>query len=328
MTNIFKSLITLSAVIVVSLVMYDILNLLDIAMLFMIPILFSALHCTKIEVIFISIVSIVLFDVLFILPRFDISVHDTNHLISFAIMFIIGQIVYKLTTNATLIKELEISKKIENTLLESLSHELKTPLAVIIGSSSTLLNKDIILSQKNQKELLEHIEKNAQDMDSLITNLISSAKLTNGILNIKKGFCDIEDIIGSALVKTKREELILYENDGEIKIIIANAILIEQAVINLLDNAFKYGYDVEIDTSANELGVTINVSNKGAMPTKLEIQNALKPFCRLSNSRSQRGLGLGLHVVKLIAEIHGGKLELNIDNARFIATLYLPKELS
>jgi len=325
--KLIQSVVILVVTTVVSLWLYDVLNLLNIAMFFMIPILFSALHNKKNEVTMVSIISIILFDVLFIPPRFEIMVHDTNYLISFIIMFIIGQIVYKLAKNASLAKELEISKKIEDTLLESLSHELRTPLAAISGCSSSLLNSDLKLSLEDQNELIENIDKNAEDMDKLITNLINSAKLTNGVLNIKREFCDIQDIIGSALIKTEKEKLATYTNISDIPIIGANAILIEQAIINLLDNAFKYGYDVEVIVFTRALGVEIIVSNKGLIPTEHEIINASKPFCRLSNSKSHRGLGLGLHVAKLIAEIHGGQLTLSIDKIKFIANLYLPKNL-
>lgn len=322
-----QSFIILGFVTIFSWWLYDVLTMLNMAMFFMIPILFSALHNKQSEVIIISIISIAIFDFIFIPPRFKAVTHDANYWIGFMIMFIIGQIIYKLAKNAALAKELEISSKIQDTLLESLSHELRTPLAAISGSSSTLLNRELILSQEDRDELIENIDKNAEDMDKLITNLISSAKLTNGVLNIKQELCDIQDIIGSALIKTEKKTLATYSNSNDIPMISANAILIEQAIINLLDNSFKYGYDVEVKVVATVLGVEILVSNKGLIPAEREIASAIKPFCRLSNAKSQRGLGLGLHVVKLIGEIHGGSLTLSTDGIKFIAKLYLPKNL-
>lgn len=325
--KLIQSVVILVVTTGVSLWLYDFLNLLNIAMFFMIPILFSALYNRQSEVIVISIISITIFDFIFIPPSFELITHDANYLIGFVIMFAIGQIVSTLVKNANIAKELEISNKIQDTLLESLSHELRTPLAVIKGYSSSLLEQDFSLSNEERLEFIKNIDENAEDMNKLITNLINSAKLTNGILNIKREFCDIQDIIGSALIKTEKEKLAIYTNINDIPIISANAILIEQAIINLLDNAFKYGYDIEVIVSKNTLGVEIIVSNKGLIPTEQEMINALKPFCRLSNSKSHRGLGLGLHVVKLIAEIHGGKLTLSTDNTKFIASLYLPKNL-
>ncbi|MDD5372679.1 MAG: DUF4118 domain-containing protein [Sulfurimonas sp.] len=308
-----------------SLLFFDMLNLLNTAMLFMVPILFSALHNERKEVLFISLLSVLSFDVLFIPPRFSLTVADANYLISFIIMVVTGQMVSSLAKQAAIAKELEISEKIQDALLESLSHELRTPLAVIKGCSSGLLEQNLILSDKERIQLIETIDENAEDMEQLIHNLINSAKLKNGILHLKKDICDLEDIIGSALLKTEKEQTANFVISQNIPTIYANAIFIEQALINLLDNAFKYGFDVVVTVTEKPHGVLIIVSNQGTIPSVNELCEAIKPFVRLSNASSKRGLGLGLHVVQLIAEIHRGTLTLKSDNERFFAELFLPK---
>ncbi len=310
---------------IVSLFFFDTLNLLNTAMLFMVPILFSALHNERKEVLFISFLCVVSFDVFFIPPRFSLTVSDVNYLISFIIMIATGQMVATLAKQAAIAKELEISEKIQGALLESLSHELRTPLAVIKGCSSGLLEQNLILSDKERILLIETIDENAEDMEQLIHNLINSAKLKNGILHLKKDICDLEDIIGSALLKTEKEQTANFVISQNIPTIYANAIFIEQALINLLDNAFKYGFDVGVSVTEKPNGVLIVVSNQGTIPSMNELCEATKPFVRLSNASSKRGLGLGLHVVQLIAEIHGGTLTLKSENERFFAELFLPK---
>ncbi|MFA6195534.1 MAG: DUF4118 domain-containing protein [Sulfurimonas sp.] len=308
-----------------SLLFFDTLNLLNTAMLFMVPILFSALHNEKKEVFFISVLSVLSFDVLFIPPRFSLTVSDVNYLMSFTIMIAVGQIIAYLTKQAAIAKELEISEKIQDALLESLSHELRTPLAVIKGCSSGLLEKNLILNDKERTQLIETIDENAEDMEQLIHNLINSAKLKNGILHLKKDICDLEEIIGSALLKSEKEQTANFVLSQNIPTIYANAIFIEQALINLLDNAFKYGFDVGVSVSEKPDGVLIVVSNNGTIPSVDELNQATKAFVRLSNASSKRGLGLGLHVVQLIAEIHRGTLTLKSENERFFAELFLPK---
>lgn len=319
------SLIIVVIVTTIGLVFFNFLNLLNTAMLFMIPILFSAFYNDKKEVFIISLLSVLSFDILFIPPRFSLTVSDANYLLSFIIMIAIGQIVAHLVKQASIAKELEMSNKIQDTLLESLSHELRTPLAVIKGYSSSLLEQDLVLTDKERLEFIQNIDENAEDMDCLINNLISSAKLKNGILHIKKEVCDIEEIIGSVLIKIDKNELVNFTMTHNLPTVYGNAIFIEQALINLLDNAFKYGYDISITTSQLSHGIIIAVKNKGNVPSSYEVSNATKPFIRLSNSSSKRGLGLGLHVVQLITDIHKGTLSLKSESGEFVAELFLPK---
>lgn len=288
----FHSLIIVVIVTTIGLVFFDFSNLLNTAMLFMIPILFSAFYNERIEVFIISVISVLSFDILFIPPRFSITVSDLNYLLSFIIMIITGQIIAYLAKKASIVNEIEMSNKIQDTLLESLSHELRTPLAVIKGYSSSLLEQDLVLTEKERFEFIEAIDENAEDMECLINNLISSAKLKNGILNIKKEECDIEEIIGSTLVKVDKNELVSFNMTNDLPTISGNAILIEQAIINLLDNAFKYGFDISISLLTVPYGIEIIVKNKGEIPLKDELLNATKPFIRLSNAKNKRGLGL------------------------------------
>lgn len=319
------SLIIVVIVTTIGLVFFDFSNLLNTAMLFMIPILFSAFYNERKEVFIISMITVISFDILFIPPRFSFAVSDVNYLLSFIIMIVTGQIIAYLAKKASIAKELEMSTKIQDTLLQSLSHELKTPLAVIKGYSSSLLEQDLVLTENERLEFIKEIDNNAEDMECLINNLISSAKLKNGILNIKKEDCDIEEIVGSALVKIDKNELVSFNITNDLPNVFGNAILIEQAIINLLDNAFKYGFDISINLLVVPYGIEISVKNRGEIPLKDELLNATKPFTRLSNAKNKRGLGLGLHVVYLIAEIHKGKLSLKSQNDEFIAKLFLPK---
>ncbi|MDD5406129.1 MAG: DUF4118 domain-containing protein [Sulfurovaceae bacterium] len=321
----FQSLALTAFITIIALIFFDKINLINTAMLFMIPILFSALYNKSIEVFFISIIAVLFFNFLFIPPRFNLGVHDPNYIISFLIMIATGQMVSSLAKKATISKEHQMSQKIQDALLESLSHELRTPLAVIKGCSSILSEQRLILDDNERKNIIDTIDENTEDMEKHIGNLINSAKLKNGILQLKKELCDIEEIIGSALLKTEKEQVAFLKILDDIPLIYANAIFIEQAVINLLDNAFKYGYNVLLEVKEEPNGISVEVSNRGDVLSQSEISQATNAFTRLSNSNSKRGLGLGLHVVKLIAQIHNGALMLSSKNDRFYAKLFLPK---
>ncbi|TQV63237.1 MAG: PAS domain-containing sensor histidine kinase [Sulfurovum sp.] len=321
-----KSFSLLAFITTVSLLFIDKLNLLNIAMLFMIPILFSALYNEKIEVLILSIIAVGLFDVLFIPPRFKITVHDSNYILSFIIMIIIGQIIVSLAQKASKLQELEMSRQIQDALLKSLSHELRTPLSIIKGCSSVLLENALSINEKEKMSLLKTIDENTEEMEQHITNLINSAKLKNGQLHLKKDICDVEEIISTALLKTEKNNVFAsLDIDENISPIYANAIFIEQAIINLLDNAFKYGTDVKLIAKEEINAISIEVINSGDIPSQKEINEATQAFVRLSNSYTKRGLGLGLHVVKLIAQIHNASLLLSIKEKHFCAKLSFSK---
>ena len=323
----FQSLTLTAFITIIALMFFDKINLINTAMLFLIPILFSALYNTRMEVFLVSTVSILSFNILFIPPRFSIHVHDVNYFISFIIMIAIGQIVSYLVKQAAITKELKMSQKIQDAILESLSHELRTPLAVIKGSSSVLQEYNLILSKEEQKTIVKTIYDNSEDMEKHISNLINSAKLKNGILQIKKELCDIEEIAGSALIKTEKDQSASLDIEDDAPQIYGNAVFLEQAIVNLLDNAFKYGTDVKVNIKTYLDEIIIEVSNMGIIPSQQEISKATNAFTRLSNSHSKRGLGLGLHVVKLIAQIHNGRLVLDTNNNRFCAKLFLKQNI-
>lgn len=323
----FQSLALSAIITIIALIFFDELNLINIAMLFLIPILFSAFYNKSLEVLFVSIVVILCFNILFIPPRFSLHVYDANYFISFIIMIVIGQIVSSLVKKASIAKEHQMSQKIQDAILESLSHELRTPLAVIKGSSSVLQEYNLILSEDERTTIAKTIDDNSEDMEKHISNLINSAKLKNGVLQIKQELCDIEEIIGSALIKTEKDQSASLSIEDDVPQIYGSAIFLEQAIINLLDNAFKYGNDVTVNIKTYLDGIMIEVSNSGAIPSQQEILRATNAFTRLSNSHSKRGLGLGLHVVDLIAQIHNGKLTLTINNGRFCAKLFLKQNI-
>lgn len=293
----------------------------------MLPILFAALKNSQKEALFIALLSVVSFDLLFITPRFSFHVSDMKYLLSFAIMIIIGQMVSSLAKKAQITQELEMSKKIQDALLESLSHELRTPLAVIKGSSSGLLDHHLVIDPAERIRLIETIDENAEEMEQLISNLINSAKLKNGALTLKMEFCDIEELIGSALLKTEHDQTAKLTLPDNLPTIKGNPHFIEQAIINLLDNAFKYGVEVSLKATLHLDGVALLICNKSTILLPDEISHATSPFVRLSNASSKRGLGLGLHVVQLITDIHHGKLSLKSQNHTFCAELFLPKGL-
>ncbi|GEM_PF-1134809 len=299
------------------------LQLVNIGMIHLIPILYAAMHLGRRDTLMVSIASVLSFNFFFIPPTFTFAVHDVRYIFSFAIMIVVGQIVAWLGERAAIVKELETSERLQETLLGSLSHEMRTPLAAIMGASSGLLSEELDLNQEQKKELYLTIDNGAHRMQRLIDNLLDTARLQSGMLKLKMQECDICDLLGSALGKSENAFPATLNVEEKISSIYGDAILIEQALFNLLENAFKYGDAVNVTVEHDPQGIMIRICNTGSVPPAHEASMAWRAFSRLSNVRGEEGIGLGLYVAYRIVKMHGGSLETMSDGKQFCATMRL-----
>lgn len=317
----FLLLITLS---LISKFFSEELQLVNIGMIHLIPILYAAMRLGRRDTLIISLASVLSFDFFFIPPTLTFTVHDVRYIFSFAIMIIVGQIVSWLSARAAVAKELETSERLQETLLGSLSHELRTPLAAIMGASSGLLTEELDLNAEQKKALYQTIDDGAHRMQRLVDNLLDTARLQSGMLKLKIQECDILDLLGSALSKSENAFPATLSIEDGISSIQGDAVLIELSLYNLLENAFKYGDTVNVRVESDPQGVMIRICNTGSIPPAHEASKAWKAFSRLSNVRGEEGIGLGLYVAYSIAKMHGGSVETMSDGREFCATMRLP----
>ncbi|HZF69689.1 sensor histidine kinase [Sulfuricurvum sp.] len=302
----------------------DELQLVNIGMIHLIPILYAAMRLGRRDTLIVSLASVLSFNFFFIPPTLTFTVHDMRYLFSFTIMIAVGQIVSWLSIRAAIAKELETSERLQETLLGSLSHEIRTPLAAIMGASSGLLTEELDLNPEQKKELYSTIDNGAHRMQRLIDNLLDTARLQSGMLKLKRQECDISELLGSALSKTENTFPATLNIEKKISSIYGDAVLIEQALFNLLENAFKYGDTVTVAIGHDPDGVMIRICNTGSIPPAHEASMAWRAFSRLSNVRGEEGIGLGLYVAYRIAKMHGGSVETMSDGIQFCATMRLP----
>ncbi|HEX5329568.1 sensor histidine kinase [Sulfuricurvum sp.] len=300
------------------------LQLVNIGMIHLIPILYAAMRLGRRDTLIVSVASVLSFNFFFIPPTFTFTVHDIRYVFSFAIMIAVGQIVSWLSERASIAKELETSERLQETLLGSLSHELRTPLAAIMGASSGLLTEELDLNTEQKKELYRTIDEGASRMRRLIDNLLDTARLQSGVLKLKLQECDIPELLGSALSKTEHTFPATLSIHEKIASIQGDAVLIEQALFNLLENAFKYGDAVNVSVEHDPQGVVVRICNTGSIPPAHEASMAWKAFSRLSNVQGVAGIGLGLYVAYRIAAMHGGSVSTMSDGVQFCATMQLP----
>lgn len=213
---------------------------------------------------------------------------------------------------ATLLLE---SDKLKNTLFNSVSHELRTPLATIIGSALTLRDAAQHCSLEEKNELWDNIIDGAKRMVRVVTNLLDTARLEGGTLRLKNEWCDLQDIIGVALRQVEdqiKERQMQFDISPEVPIVRGDSQLLEQVMVNLLDNAFKYSpanSPVKIAVITDENKVQVSVADRGIGIPTADLSHVFDKFYRAKQSKKNtNGTGLGLSICRTIIEAHHGKI--------------------
>ncbi|MCE9618333.1 MAG: sensor histidine kinase KdpD [Planctomycetes bacterium] len=206
-------------------------------------------------------------------------------------------------------------ERLRSALLSSVSHDLRTPLAGIAGSASTLLADDLALDPRLRRELTQGIVDEAQRLNDLIGNLMFATRLESGI-EIRKEWTTIEEIVGTGLARhrealARRPFKTVIPRD--LPMIRGDPAMLSQVLFNLVDNALRYtddGTPIEISAWRTDNTVIVSVADQGS---GLEPAEFGKVFERLYRGRAARqgsrgGMGLGLTIAEGIVKIHGGRI--------------------
>ena len=205
------------------------------------------------------------------------------------------------------------TESVRNSLLNAVSHDLRTPLAVLVGASSSLADGSGTLSEDARRELAESIHDEAQRMSVLVNNLLDMARLESGHAEIKRQWSSLEELVGSVLTRfgdtvQGRVQVALAD---DLPLINVDPVLIEQVLANLMENAVKYTPPATpIDVAAHQIGgrVMVEVADRGPGIPQGEEAKLFDKFYRLKSESAQSGVGLGLAISKAIIVAHGGTI--------------------
>lgn len=267
-----------------------------------------------------AVLSAVIWNFFFIPPLFTFHIDHAEDVLMFLLYFIIALVnavltskIRKAETRARDREEKANTIKLYNTLLNSLSHELKTPIATILGAVDTLKENRDKLTSTDQNELLSEIDTASIRLNQQVENLLSMSRLESGTLKPKPDWSDVTELIHSVAqrviadehnVKIKiQENLPLFRLDGG---------LLEQVLYNLLKNAIQHtpvGTTIEIDISHTVNTCNIVISDNGPGFTQEEASKAFDKFYRSPDAKSG-GIGLGLSIVKGFIEALNGTIRL------------------
>jgi len=276
-----------------------------------------------------------IWDFFFIPPRFTIHVDTTEDTILLIMYFVIamisGVLTYKIRQiekAARLKEERANSVKLYNTILNSLSHELRTPIATIIGATDNLQSNQN-LSATNKEQLISEISKASLRLNQQVENLLNISRLESGHIKPKNDWCDIEELIYEVVRRVEENgsnRKIGVSINNNVPLCYLDKGMLEQVTYNLLNNAIihtdsKTKIDISASCYADLLELIIEDDGKGF--TETEMKDVFHKFSRNKNQKTS-GSGLGLSIVKGFTEALGGNVELrkgDAGGAKFTITI-------
>ena len=206
-------------------------------------------------------------------------------------------------------------EKLRAALLSSISHDLRTPLASIIGSVTSLRTLGKQMSPSDRSELLATIEDEAGRMSRFVSNLLDMTRLEAGAIDIRRDWVDVGDTIRGAVTRAEKSfagRTIVAKSTGNLPLVHADAVLLEQVLFNLLDNAHKYAGPeslTRVAASAENGWIKLSVSDQGIGIPPDALEKVFDKFYRVAGSDGRApGTGLGLSICAGLIKAMGGTI--------------------
>ncbi len=225
--------------------------------------------------------------------------------------------------------------KMRNALLSSVSHDLRTPLAAIMGAASVLKDESTAMHPDVTQELAQSIYGEADRLNRFLLNLLDMTRLESGSVKIHKEWNSVEECFGAAIGRS-REQLAPYKIvtklPESLPLILMDELLIEQVLVNLLDNAAKYsiaGTEILLEAEPGVDVLMLSVLNHGLGIAEGEEEKIFDKFYRAGANDTISGTGLGLTICRSIVQFHGGKIwaeRLQANVTRFVFSLPMAEQ--
>lgn len=298
---------------------FDIVN---IAMVYLLPVVVVALRSTRGAAVFSAALSVLAFDVVFVPPAGMLTVHDAQYLLTFAIMLAVALVISSLKLRAgreearrTAMAVDAAHERMRSTLLASISHDLRTPLAVMSGASSSLAERGEQMPAAERTALARSIYGQASEMAGQVDKVLQMTRLELGGFDLQPDWSSIAEIAGTVLGRLKPQlarHRIMVEIGDDLPLVRVDAPLIAQVFSNLLENAARHTPpDTLVRLRAQRSGkeVEISVEDSGPGLGDLETGRIFDKFNQSRHEGGGHGMGLGLAICRAIINLHGGRIE-------------------
>lgn len=205
--------------------------------------------------------------------------------------------------------------RLRSALLNSVSHDLRTPLSTVLGSVTTLIDYGGSLSMKVRDDLLLSIREEAERLNRYVGDLLDMTRLEGGALVTRREWIDVRDVLRAAVSRVKRrlgERAVLWDFPDQVTLIMADPTLLEQALVNILENAAAYSPDetsIEVAAYEDRNNVVISIEDEGRGIPTAELERVFEKFRRMEEATDRgKGAGLGLAISKGFVEAMDGRI--------------------
>ena len=308
----------------------------SLALLFLVAVLLAARWWGRWPSIFASLVSFLVYDFFFTEPFFELAIADKGLVLTLALFLVVAVLMGDLSARlreriaaeqaaaarqARLASEMEEAQlvaereRLRAALLSSVSHDLRTPLVSIIGAASSLLEAPDAINADNRRALVETILEEGERLNRYVQNLLDMTRISGGPLPVNREWIDLRELVGSALRQLRRElagHRVRVDIPADLPPIKGDVLLLEQALINVLDNAGKYSptaTEITITGRAADGRLQLRLADRGAGIPVADRERVFDMFYRVNaGDRQSRGTGLGLAIARGIIQAHGGTI--------------------
>jgi two-component system sensor histidine kinase KdpD len=218
----------------------------------------------------------------------------------------------RLSAQAEEARELAVADRQRTALLAAVGHDLRTPLAGIKASVSSLRQRDVRWSNREREDLLATIEESSDRLDSIVANLLDASRLEAGALTVRPEPVALDELIGAAVLAVPgARERVAVDVPDDLPLVQADPGLLERVLANLLDNAVRHdetGGPIEVSATAGGMSARLKVVDHGPGVPEEQRERLFEAFQRLDEQATPKGVGLGLTVARGFMDAMGGVL--------------------
>jgi two-component system sensor histidine kinase KdpD len=210
---------------------------------------------------------------------------------------------------------LQARENLERALLNSISHDLRTPLVTVTGVLASLRDEGAHFSEQSRNELLDTAASEAERLNRFVGNLLDMTRIEAGAIRLNLELCDIQDLVGCAMAAIKHRvgnHLITISLPDDLPMVFMDQVLMTQVLVNLLDNSLKYSLSegtIEISSYQEQNWLVLMISDQGPGVPDQDLKRVFDKFYRIPVPEGVSGTGLGLSICKGIVEAHGGTIK-------------------
>ena len=295
-------------------------DLVNIAMVYLLAVVVVALRFSRGAAIAVTVLCVAAFDFLFVPPAGAFTVDDLQYLLTFAIMLAVGLVISGLmqTVRRRAKEQAQVeaeaeTERMRSALLASISHDLRTPLTVLAGASSTLARGDA-LPLEERKQLARSIYEQSRELSEQVAKVLDMTRLEAGAIALQRDWDSLADIAG-AVLRRLGERLaahrVVVDLPPDLPLLRVDATLLEQALANLLENAARHTpTDTVVQLRARRDGgeLVVSVEDHGPGLPEHDVERVFEKFQRATSEGAVRGIGLGLAICRAIVRLHGGRI--------------------